>query len=109
MKLSSNASVPRITYEGITKFQSFVDFDRDSIESISKAYSKDIGAIVAYVPNRIAAGNAVPGTSISKISIRRLVVDTDIVKYYTTIVRTPAFDNMHYVNVLGEFKTDFGA
>ena len=64
---------------------------------------------MAYVPNRIAAGNAVPGTSISKISIRCLVVDTDIVNYYTVIGRTPDFDNIHYVNVLGEFKTDFDA
>ena len=40
MKLSSNASVLRITYEGITNFQSFMDFDRDSIESLSKACSK---------------------------------------------------------------------
>ena len=30
-------------------------------------------------------------------------------KYYTVIVRTPDFDNMHYINVLEEFKTDYGA
>ena len=32
MRLSSNASVARITYEGLTNFQSFMDFDRNSIK-----------------------------------------------------------------------------
>ena len=42
MKLSSDVSVLSITYEGLTNFQSFMGFDRDSIESIYKAYIKDI-------------------------------------------------------------------
>ena len=98
MKLSSDASMLRITYEGITKFQSFMYFDRDSIESLSKACSKDIDAIVADAPNGIAAQNAVSGTNISTISNRRLFVATHDVKYYTTIRQTPDFDNMNYVN-----------
>ena len=35
-KLSSNASVLRITYGGLTNFQSFMDFDRHSIEPLKK-------------------------------------------------------------------------
>ena len=31
------------------------------------------------------------------------------VKYYTAIGRTSDFENMHYVNVLGKFKTDYNA
>ena len=63
--------------------------------------------IFADVPNRIAAKNAVKGRSISIISTRRLVVATNAVKYYTAIGRMTKFDNMHYINVLGEFNTDY--
>ena len=109
MKISSNASVPRITYEGPTNFQSFIDFDCDSIKSLSKTCSKNIDAIVADLPNGIATENAAPGTNINTISIYRLVVARNDVKYYTAIGRTPNFDNMHYVNMLGEFSTGYYA
>ena len=54
MKLSSDASVLRITYEDLTNFQSLMDFERDSIKSISKACNKDIDRNIADVPNGIA-------------------------------------------------------
>ena len=92
MKLSSNALVLRITYEGLTNLQSFMDFDRDSIKSLSKACSKNIDRIVADIPNGISAENAVPGINDSMISIRRLVVATNAVNYYTAIGRTTDFD-----------------
>ena len=95
MKLSSDASVLRITYEGLTHFQFFMDFDCNIIE------------ITADVPNMISAKKSVPGTNIRMISICRLVVATNAVKYYTVIERTSEFDIMHSVNVLGEFKTDY--
>ena len=37
MKLSYDASVLNITYEGLTNFQYFMEFDCDSIESLSKS------------------------------------------------------------------------
>ena len=109
MKLSSDAYVLSITYEGLTNFQSFMYSDCNNIESLSKACSKDIDRIISDVPNGIAAENDVPGTNISTISIRRLVVATNAVKYYTVIGRIPEFDNIHYVNVLGGFRTDYDA
>ena len=109
MKLSYDASVLRITYKGLKNFQSFMDFNHDSIESLSKSCIKNIDTIVADFPNGIAYENAVPETNISTISIRCLVVATDAVKHYTTNRQTPDFDNMHYVNVLGEFKTAYDA
>ena len=99
----------RITYEGLTNFQSFMDFDRNSIESLLKGCIKDIDRIFADVPNRIAAENAVPGKNISAISILWLVVATNAVNYYTAIWRTTDFENMHYVNVIGEFKIYYDA
>ena len=109
MKLSSDASVLRITYEGLTNFQSFMDSNHDSIKLHPKACSKEINRIIADIPHGIAPENAVPGTNIITISTRLLVVATNAVKYYTAIRRMPKFDNMHYVNVLGEFKTDYNA
>ena len=85
MKLSSNASVMRITYEVLTNFQSFMDFDHNSIKSLSKACRKNIYRIISDAPNGIAAENDVLGTNISKISIPQLVVAANAVKYYTAI------------------------
>ena len=67
MKISSDASVLRITYEVLTNFQYFMSFDCVSIKSLSKDCSNNIDAIVADVPNGIASKNAIPGTSISTI------------------------------------------
>ena len=82
MKLLFNASVLRIRNDGLTNFQSFFDFNRNSIESLSKACSNNIDMIVSDFLNRIAAGNAVPGTNISTILFQQLVVATNVVKYY---------------------------
>ena len=109
MKLSSNTSGMRITYEEFTKFQLFMEFDHDSIKSLSKSCSKNIDTIFAGVLNGVVAKNAVPGTNISTISIRRLVVATNSVNYYTVIEKTPDFDNMHFVNVIGGFKTEYNS
>ena len=107
MKLSLDASVLRITYEGLIKFLYFTYFHHNSIYSLSKSCSKNIDAIVDDATNGIAAKNAVLGTNISTISICRLVVAKNAVKYFTAIGRTPNVDNMHYVNVLGYFKTEY--
>ena len=109
MKLSYDASVLRITYEGLTNFRSFMDFYRDSIESLSKYWSNNIYAIVADVPNGIASKKAVPGTNISTISIRSLDISTNDVKYYNAIGQPPGLDNIHYVNALGEFNIDYNS
>ena len=109
MKLSSDVSVLRITYAGLTDFHSFADFDSDGINSISKACSKNIDRTIADVPNGISAKNTVTAMNTSTISIQQLVVATNDVKNYTVIGLMPDFENMHYVNVIVEFKTDYYA
>ena len=47
MKLSSDASVNRVTHEGITDFNSLVDFDKQSIQNLPKVCKETIAAIVA--------------------------------------------------------------
>jgi hypothetical protein len=109
MKLASDAAVLRMTYEGVTDFASLLDFDRDSIEALSKACSKTIPAVTEDAANGIAAENEVPGANISSISIRRLVVAMHAAKYYASIGRSITAVNMHYGNVLTGFKTDYEA
>ena len=74
MKLSSDASVLRLTKEGITNFESLTDFDKKSLERLPATISKAIDAIIVDVPNNINAEPAVPGANLSSISVRRLIV-----------------------------------
>ena len=109
MKLSSDAAVTRILYEGVTDFPSLLDFDRESIEALSKACSKTIPAITADIPNHVAAEVEIPGANISSISIGRLIVAMNATKYYSAVQRATTVANMHYGNVLTGFKMDFDA
>ena len=109
IKLSSDAAVLRLTHEGITDFNSFLDFDRDSIEALPKACSRSIDAMMADVANNVVAEPAVPGANINSLAVRRLVVAMLATKYYDSIGRAPTEVTMHYNNVLKGFKEDYDA
>ena len=104
MKLSYDGSVLSITYEGLTDFQSFTDFDSDSINSLSKACSKNIDGIIADIPNGISSKNTVTAMNTSTISIQQLVVATNDVKYYTAIGRMPKFEKYTTLMLLGSLR-----
>ena len=55
MKLSSEAAVTRVTYEGITNFESLTDFDKTSIEYLPRICKEKILAITEDIPAGIAA------------------------------------------------------
>ena len=107
MKLSSDASVLRLTKEGITNFESLTDFDKKSLERLPATISKAIDAIAADGPNNINAEAAVPGANLSSISVRRLIVAMNAAEYYTSIDRTMTVPSMHYNNVLKSFKIEW--
>ena len=109
MKLSSDVAVTRITYEGITDFQSLRDFDKDTIESLPKACARTIPAIAADAANGITAEPEVPGANISTASVHRLVTAMYASKYYRDIGRDMTAANMHYGNILSGFKEDWMA
>ena len=109
MKLSSDAAVTRILYEGITTFDSLNDFDEKSIQDLPGICKETIPAITADPANGIAAENEVPGANISSISVRRLIVAANAAKYYISIGRTMTTGNMHYNNVLRNFKIEWDA
>lgn len=53
MKLSSDAAVTQVLYEGITNFESFTDFDKKSIERWPKVCKESIDEIQADHVNKI--------------------------------------------------------
>ena len=107
MKLSSDAAVLRITHEGITNYESLLDFDKKSIQKLPITCRSGIPAIIADDPNGIAAEAAVPGANINSISVCRLIVASNAAKYYTWIGRNMTLATMHYTNVLSDFKVEW--
>ena len=107
MKLSSDASVNRVIHEGITDFNSLIDFDKDTIQYLPKVCKESIAAIPADPVNNITAEAEVPGASVSSITIQRLLVACRAAKYYDSISRGLTTGNMHYTNVLSNFKIEF--
>ena len=74
MKLSSDAAVTRVTYEGITNFESLSDFDKTSIEYLPRTCKATILAIPEDIPAGITAEAEVPGANVGTISVRRLII-----------------------------------
>ena len=107
MKLSVASAVTRITYEGVTSYSSLLDFDKASIESLSKACKQTIPAIEEDEANDIQAEPVIQGANISTISIRRLIVAMQAVLFYKSIGREPTDASMHYTNVLSNFRDDY--
>ena len=55
MKLSSDASVYRLTHEGIADFSSMCDFDKKSIDNLPSIYKKTVPTIEPHVTNSISS------------------------------------------------------
>lgn len=109
IKLSSDAAVTRVLYEGIKNYDSLLDFDTKSIQALPVTCIKTIPAIAADSAAGIAAENEAPGANASSISVRRLIVAVNATKYYNSVGRAMIADSMHYNNVLANFKIDWEA
>ena len=103
IKLSSDAAVTRITHEGVTNFSSLEDVDKNSIKSLASTCKEKIPADLA---NGIQEEIEINGANVSSISIRRLIVASDAAKFYVSVGRTTTNVNMHYTNVLQDFKLE---
>ena len=71
IKLLSGASVTRITYEGITDFESLRYIDKDSIETLPRSYAKALTAVLEDILNGVDAEPDVVAGKISTISVHR--------------------------------------
>ncbi len=107
MKLSSDAAVTRLTYEGITDYRSLTDFDKKSLQSLPSICKETIPAIAKDHNNGIEAEAEVPGANLGSICVRRLIVAMNAAKYYTSINRAMNATNMHYTNVLSHFQLEW--
>ena len=102
-KLNTKLAVNCVLYEGITDFESLADFDKESLKIFSKNYTQDFPAPDAGVE----AEPALKGANISTITGVRLLTDSNAVKYYKLVGRTPDPVNMSYKNVLSKFQVDY--
>ena len=110
MKLTSEAAVNRVLYEGITNWVSLADFDESSMKAMAKNCKETIAAVTADLAAGIPTDEPqVPGTIISTQSIVRLVVACNAVKYYISIGRVPDLAHMGYTNTLSTFKIEYEA
>ena len=55
MKISSDASVLRVTHEGITSYDTLVDFDKAAIKNLPRVCKVSIDAITADMANNVQA------------------------------------------------------
>ena len=109
IKLSSDASVLRLTHEGITNLASLSKFDKKSIQCFPKIYKNIMPAIDVDASNNIRAKDAVAGASMSSISVSRIVAALNAAKYHGSIDRVMNPHNMGYSTVLDIFKIDHDA
>ena len=65
MKLSSDASVLRVTHEGITSYDTIIEFYKAVIKNIPRVCKGSIDAIAADTANNFQAEAAVPGANVS--------------------------------------------
>lgn len=107
MKLVTDSAVNRIICEGITNYDSLLDFDKKSIQTLPSVCKEHIPAIEADAQAGTAAEAAVPGANISTISTRRLIIAMQAAIYYTSIGRAKSPSSMHYNNVLSNFKLEW--
>ena len=108
-KLTSDRAVTRILYEGITNYESLLDFDRKAIQGLPSVCKETIPAIAGDPTTNAGAEPEVPGANISSISVQRLIVAVNATKYYDSIGRAMTAQNMHYTNVLSLFKVEYEA
>ena len=109
IKLTSERAVNRILYEGITNYESLKDFDKKAIQNLPSVCKETIPAIAEDENADVLAEPEVPGANISSISVQRLIVAMNAAKYYAAIGRGMTAQNMHYVNVLSNFKVEYEA
>ena len=83
VKLTSDRAVDRILYEGITTYDSLLDFDCKDIQSLLAVCKETIPAIAG--DSSTTAEPEVPGANISSIIVQRLIVAVSAAKYYAVL------------------------
>ena len=82
MKLSSDAAVTRVTYEGVTTIDSLTDYDNTSVRHLARTCKTTIISITEDITAGITAGAEVPGANIGTISVRHFIIVMKAARYY---------------------------
>ena len=104
MKLSSDASVFRLTREGATNVASLHDVDKKSIENFPSVYKNSVPAVESDVSNSISAKASISGASISSMLLSRLITAVNAAKCYGSIRRAMHLQNMVDASILETFQ-----
>ena len=64
----------RLTHEGVTSYNTLVDFDKAAIKNLPRVCKGSIDAIAADMSNNVQAEAAVPGANLSSVSVQSLIV-----------------------------------
>ena len=94
----------RVTHEGITSYDTLVEFYKAVIKNLPRVCKGSIDEIAADMANNVQSESAVPGANESSISVQRLTVAANAAQYYSSIDRTMDASSMHYGNILSTFK-----
>jgi hypothetical protein len=105
-----NATVVQLQEEGISTVSDLEDFDKDTIEQVAVNLRRPAGRVPDPAPNA-AAGATIPTPPFvfGAKSQKRLIVATDLVKYYTTIGRPITAANMAWNTVMKNFEIQWKA
>jgi hypothetical protein len=104
--MSTTAVVLRVAHEGLTAFESLLDFDEKSIKALQTACKEKVPAIAADPDNGIVEQPEIPGVSVPSKCILRLIEAMHCAQYYRSIGRSLSSESLHYDNVLMAFKTE---
>jgi hypothetical protein len=107
-------TLQRLAIEGIASIDDLVDFDEDSLKQVAYNLSRPSGRIPD--PTIGQPGGAAPGATVPTPPFvfgaktqARLIVATDLLKYYRTVGRETTAGNMRWEHVMRNFGEQWKA
>ena len=85
MKLSSGKAISCLVAEGINNYEALLHFDKKTLQYSPTIFKEKTAAIVADASAGITAEASVASANISLISVQRIIIASNVVKYYTSV------------------------
>jgi hypothetical protein len=105
-----NATVVQLQTEGIDTVDDLADFDKDTIEQIAANLRRPAGRIPDPAPGAaIGATIPTPAFLFGAKSQQRLMVATQLVRYYDTVGRNTTAGNLQWTPVMKNFSEQWKA
>lgn len=104
--LATDEAIERIRYEGLTDYDSLVDYDRKSILALQTACQQTIPAIPGATAADPPVRPQIPGVHVPMRSLLRLITAVHAAKYYRSIDRPLNGQGLHYNNVLATYEIE---